>query len=136
MVTDTTIAGRQAYAAELHRQGYNCAQCVAMAVADLTGIAEDTLAACTGGLGGGIGRSGDVCGVITGMAVAAGAAGWREPADRNNVYDCAGELYSRFSNTFGATSCRALKGELRIPCPRLIAEGVKMATEALQVNKA
>lgn len=42
-------------AESIRRQGYNCAQTVAMAFADLTGIDEETTARATAGFGGGIG---------------------------------------------------------------------------------
>ena len=52
-------------AESIRRQGYNCAQTVAMAFADLTGIDEETTARATAGFGGGIGGMQEVCGVVS-----------------------------------------------------------------------
>ena len=48
---------RCAAAYAYHKQGYNCAQSVAGAFADLTGTAPEQLMAAMGGFGGGVGGS-------------------------------------------------------------------------------
>lgn len=47
-------------------KGYNCAQAVACAFADETGIDEKTLRALSASFGGGMGRMREVCGALTG----------------------------------------------------------------------
>lgn len=134
MVNDTSdkVALRQADACAMYANGYNCAQCVVRAVADLTGRDADILTACTSGFGGGVGRCGDLCGVISGMATALGAACWHIPDDRKDVTVAVAGLYHSFADKFGATCCRDLKTKLHIPCTVLIAEGVRLVTEELE----
>ena len=57
---------RCAAAYAYHKQGYNCAQSVAGAFADLTGTAPEQLMAAMGGFGGGVGGSHEeLCGAVT-----------------------------------------------------------------------
>ena len=56
---------RCAAAYAYHKQGYNCAQSVAGAFADLTGTAPEQLMAAMGGFGGGVGGSHEeLCGAV------------------------------------------------------------------------
>ena len=55
------------YAAELFLQGYNCAQAVAIAFGDVTGLDEKTAARSVSAFGGGMGRLREVCGAVSGM---------------------------------------------------------------------
>ena len=58
---------RCAAAYAYHKQGYNCAQSVAGAFADLTGTAPEQLMAAMGGFGGGVGGSHEeLCGAVSG----------------------------------------------------------------------
>ena len=50
------------YAAELFVKGYNCAQSVAVAFCDVTGLSEDLSAKMASSFGGGMGRMREVCG--------------------------------------------------------------------------
>jgi len=54
-------------AAELFLGGYNCAQSVAVAFCDLTGLDEKTAARMVSAFGGGMGRLREVCGAVSGM---------------------------------------------------------------------
>ena len=60
------------YAAELFLKGYNCAQAVAMAFCDVTGLDEKTTARMVSSFGGGMGRLREVCGAVSGMLFVAG----------------------------------------------------------------
>ena len=58
---------RCAAAYAYHKQGYNCAQSVAGAFADLTGTAPEQLMAAMRGFGGGVGGSHEeLCGAVSG----------------------------------------------------------------------
>ena len=48
-------------AEQLFRNGYNCAQAVLMAFADVTGLEPDTAARLASSFGGGLGRMREVC---------------------------------------------------------------------------
>lgn len=52
--------------------GYNCAQSVALAFADLTDIGEDSLLKLASSFGGGMGRLREVCGAVTGAFIVLG----------------------------------------------------------------
>ena len=64
-------------------QGYNCAQAVTLAFADEMGLDEDSAAKLASSFGGGLGRLREVCGCVSGMALAAGAMyGYSDPKAR------------------------------------------------------
>ena len=54
-------------AAQLFESGYNCAQAVAVAYADMVGMTEKQTARAVSGFGGGFGRLREVCGAVSGM---------------------------------------------------------------------
>ncbi len=64
------------------------------------------------GFGGGIGRTGQVCGAISGAVI---AAGWvhgkgSTDEDREGLYDISGSLVRSFTTRFGTIHCRDLIG--------------------------
>ena len=97
---------RCAKAYEYHKQGYNCAQSVAGAFADLTGLAPEQLMAATGGFGGG------VCGAVSGgVLVLSLLHPHTDGADRAGkaaVYALTKEFRRRFEEVFGLTRCGEL----------------------------
>ena len=71
-----------AYAAELFENGYNCAQAVAVAFCDVTGLEPKAAAAMASSFGGGMGRMREVCGAVSGMLLVAGILyGYDTPGD-------------------------------------------------------
>ena len=60
------------YTAELFVGGYNCAQAVAVAFSDVTGLDEKFSAKIASSFGGGMGRMREVCGAVSGMLLVAG----------------------------------------------------------------
>ena len=60
------------YAAQLFVGGYNCAQAVAVAFSDVTGLDEKFSAKIASSFGGGMGRMREVCGAVSGMLLVAG----------------------------------------------------------------
>ena len=69
-------------AVELFVEGYNCAQAVAAAFGDLTGLDEKTAARMASCFGGGMGRMREVCGAVSGALMVLGIAeGYSEPKD-------------------------------------------------------
>ena len=72
---------RCAKALELHHQGYNCAQSVAGAFADLLGLPEESVMAVAGGFGGGVGGS------------------------HEETYGITKEFRRRYEEVFGLTRC-------------------------------
>ena len=60
------------YAGELFLKGYNCAQAVVVAFADVTGLDEGFSAKLSSSFGGGMGRMREVCGAVSGMFMVLG----------------------------------------------------------------
>ena len=81
--------------------GYNCAQAVLQAT---TGRDDPELLAMAEPFGGGIGKSGCLCGAVTGGVMALGLMG----QGKNNA-----ELVAAFRREFGTTCCRALSKDYR-----------------------
>ena len=71
----------KAYA--LFMKGYNCAQSVTAAFADLYGLTEEQALLASASFGGGMGRMRLTCGTVTGMFLLAGLeSGTTNPDDR------------------------------------------------------
>lgn len=129
MDKSTNIPSLQNYidnALRLHAEGYNCSQSVVMTFADELGIPEKIAAKASSGLGGGVGACGEVCGVVTGMAICEGFAADGLPADKPQVYKGVKSLAKEFENEMGYLRCLDLKGKGKVPCDALIEYGVKL----------
>ncbi|MCC8070786.1 MAG: C-GCAxxG-C-C family protein [Bacteroidales bacterium] len=125
-----TIEERKEQARELHRQGYNCAQCVAMVYSDLTGVAPDTTARLTAAYGGGVGGEGDLCGVVSGMAFVVSALRYEGPATKLATYQSMKPYYQAFAErNGGCTACRDLRRPGKKSCMTLIEEGVEIISQ-------
>ena len=99
------------YAAELFMKGYNCAQAVAMAFSDMTGLDEKTTARMISSFGGGMGRLREVCGAVSGMLFVAGILyGYDTPDDvaKKAHYARVQELAGQFREQAGSIVCREI----------------------------
>ncbi len=99
-------------AAELFLQGYNCAQAVAVAYCDLTGLTEEFSAKMASSFGGGMGRQREVCGAVSGMLMVAGLLyGYAVPGDDRQKrlhYAMVQELCAQFRESAGSIVCREI----------------------------
>lgn len=98
-------------AAQYFLEGYNCAQSVAMAFADLLGIKEKTAARMASGFGGGFGRLREVCGAVSGMVLVASALYGYDTPDRTNqaaCYQMVQTLCQSFQDKNGSMICREI----------------------------
>ena len=98
-------------AAQFFLSGYNCAQSVAMAFADLIGADEATAAKMTSGFGGGFGRQREVCGAVSGMTLVAGCLyGYDAPNPEKQkfCYALIQDLCRQFREQTGSIICREL----------------------------
>ena len=97
-------------AAELFLNGYNCAQAVAVAFCDVTGLDEKTTAKMVSGFGGGFGRLREVCGAVSGMVFVLGYLYGYDAADddetKMHLYTQVQELAAGFRETNGSIICR------------------------------
>lgn len=101
---------RCAAAYAYHKQGYNCAQSVAGAFADLTGTAPEQLMAAMGGFGGGVGGSHEeLCGAVSGgvlvLSLLHPHTDGEDRAGKVRLYAQAKEFRRRFQEVFGLTRC-------------------------------
>ena len=94
------------------RQGYNCAQAVVLAFADLTDMDEATLSRMSCSFGGGMGRLREVCGTVTGMFLVTGLLRGYDGAETGEVkaahYARIQALAKDFERQNGSIVCREL----------------------------
>ncbi len=110
----TEIEQRSEQAVAYFKQGYNCAQSVYMAYADVFGMDKDLAARIIAPLGGGMGRLREVCGAVSGMFL---VAGLKYPADnpadhdaKTSNYAAVQRLAEKFRQQNGSIVCRELLG--------------------------
>ena len=99
-------------AAELFLQGYNCAQAIAVAFCDVTGLEPRAAAKLASSFGGGMGRMREVCGAVSGMLMVAGQLyGYDGPDEgeaKKNHYKLVQELAGQFREQVGSIVCREI----------------------------
>lgn len=119
-------------ALELRGKGYNCAQCVLMALAPKVGIDDETAARICSGLGSGVGGSGQICGAANALAMAESCLHGTAPTDKVEAMKAVRKLIDRFSAENGdRINCCDLKGKEGIrPCNELIAQAVEIFGDA------
>ena len=97
-------------AAELFLEGYNCAQAVAVAFTDLTGMDKKEAAKLAAPFGGGMGRMREVCGAVSGMFMVLGALYGYDNSDADDkkkaLYKQVQELAEQFRAENGSIICR------------------------------
>lgn len=98
-------------AAELFTNGYNCAQAVAAAFSDVTGLDAGNCAKMVSAFGGGMGRMREVCGAVSGMFfVVSCLYGYDrpDPAAQKELYATVQSLAEKFRSQAGSILCREL----------------------------
>lgn len=99
-------------AEELFKEGYNCSQAVLIAFEDVHGLDRETAAKVASSFGGGLGRMREVCGAVSGMAMAAGLIyGYSDPkakSEKAEHYALIQELVKEFADINGSYLCREL----------------------------
>ena len=99
-------------AAELFLQGYNCAQAVAVAFCDVTGMTPEVAAQTVSCFGGGMGRMREVCGAVSGMLMVTGCLyGYHTPGDdekKMELYALVQQLCAQFREQAGSIVCREI----------------------------
>ena len=136
--------------------GYNCAQSVAMAYADITSLDEKMVATITASFGGGMGRLREVCGAVSGMTMVAGFLSpcptADDPAAKKANYALVQHFAEKFRAMNGAIVCRTLLGldhtkdeptpsprtaeyYKKRPCAELVGDAARVIAEYLLENK-
>ena len=99
-------------AAQLFLNGYNCAQAVAVAFSDLTGLTPELSAKMASSFGGGMGRMREVCGAVSGMLLVTSLLyGYDRPEDdqgKKELYKLVQSLADQFRQQNGSIICREL----------------------------
>ena len=100
-------------AAELFVNGHNCAQAIAVAFCDVTGMEPSLAAKMASSFGGGMGRMREVCGAVSGMLLVAGLLyGYDDPgakdAHKKAHYQLVQELAGQFREVAGSIICREI----------------------------
>ena len=107
---------------ELFKSGYNCAQAVAVAFCDVTGLTAIQAARMASAFGGGMGRMREVCGAVSGMFMVLGILyGYDDPKDdatKKELYTRVQALAEEFKKDAGSIICRdILKNPPSDPSP-------------------
>ena len=109
------MSQRSERAKNLFLEGYNCAQAVVGAFADLIPVDFDVLMKTVSSFGGGMGRMREVCGAVSGMFFAAGALyGYDDPKakeEKAEHYRLIQALAAKFKEQHGSIICRELLAE-------------------------
>ena len=100
-------------AAELFVNGSNCAQAVAVAFCDVTGLEPELAAKLSSSFGGGMGRMREVCGAVSGMLMVLGVLyGYDDPGEKDRAkkahYALVQELAGAFRERNGSIICREI----------------------------
>ena len=99
-------------AADLFLEGYNCAQAVAVAFCDLTGMDQKAAAKLAAPFGGGMGRMREVCGAVSGMFMVLGQLYGYDNSDddahKKELYKQVQQLAEKFREENGSIICREI----------------------------
>jgi len=126
---------------ECWEEKFNCAESVLRGVCHSQGIElSDQGKMMATPFGGGVGRSEDICGALTGGVMGIGIVMGRKSAeeDRLRSYDAAGKLYKLFHGRFGSTCCKVLnKSDFKSPdhrvrCGVFVSECTRLALEVIR----
>ena len=103
-------------AVRLFESGFNCAQSVFGAYADLFGMDKEAALKLTSPMGAGMGRMREVCGTVSAMALLSGLAdGSSDPKDvarQTEIYQRVRDMSDEFAAANGSIICRELLGIL------------------------
>ncbi|MEN6307012.1 MAG: C-GCAxxG-C-C family protein [Anaerohalosphaeraceae bacterium] len=108
------MSQRVKLAVDLFNEGFSCSQAIVAAYADQYGLDRNQALKIAAGLGGGIGRTGSVCGAVTGAILILGLRfGATDPKDKNAKFEAYKKvqlLNEEFKTRTGSLICRELLG--------------------------
>jgi C_GCAxxG_C_C family probable redox protein len=92
-------------------QGFACSQAVFTTFATEFGLSDEMALKIAAPFGGGMARTGKICGAVTGSLLALGLKyGYTTPDGRDATYGIAREFMNRFEDKHGSLSCRDFIG--------------------------
>lgn len=123
-------------ALENHHKGYNCAQAVVCAFADVTDFTEDELFRLSEGFGFGMGTQG-TCGAVSAMVFLAGLKNSKgvdaiPETNKKESYKLARELINTFEEKNKSVICKEIKEQNLRSCDGCIEDAVKILEEKLK----
>ncbi len=118
----------------LHKDGYNCSQCVIMVFDDIYNNDNELIAKLSSGFGGGVGGQRQVCGTISGMTMLLGLINYNSPKDKIALYNCIQEYSNIFKQSNGSIVCGELLKPGRKPCMALIEDAITIIDNKLRIN--
>ena len=126
---------RAELALEKQKQGYNCAQAVLCAFADVLNIPEDQLFRISEAFGGGMGGTQGMCGAVSSMVALSGLflSGGIEnlpETTKAKSYAAAASLMREFEEKIGTTECGRIKSEGLRSCPGCVEDAVRIVEKA------
>ena len=96
----------------LFDSGFNCAEAVLLALSKESGQKATLIPRIATGFGGGVGRSGGICGALSGAVMAIGLQISCDKAEekekRNTACENVQRMIEAFEKEFGSTQCKAL----------------------------
>ncbi len=111
---EINVEDRVAKAVGLFKEGYNCAQSVVAAYADIYGFTPEQALRMSASFGAGIGRMRETCGAACGMFLLAGLeTGCTDPKDASGKganYAVVQDLAAKFAQMNGSIVCAELLG--------------------------
>ncbi|HPB06157.1 MAG TPA: C-GCAxxG-C-C family protein [Prolixibacteraceae bacterium] len=112
MLTKEEIEKRTDQAVDFFEAGYNCAQSVLLAYADLYGLDNEMAAKMATSFGGGMGRLREVCGAVSGMFMVLGFEypfiDTKDKASKNENYKKVQETAAEFKASMSSIICADL----------------------------
>lgn len=106
------MSDRVERAIELFKSGFNCSQAVFAAFAGEFGMDEETALKVSAGLGGGVGRSREVCGAVCGAAMLVGfkygATDGDDAEAKQRCYQVVQQIIAEFKTNNPTIICREL----------------------------
>lgn len=132
-------------AVETFKSGFNCSQSIISTYAPELGLSRELALLISSGFGGGLGRTGEVCGVVTGAIMALGLKyGYTVFSNeaKEKVYSIVRDFITRFKEKNNSILCRELLGaDINTPegrekahtiCPKLVRESAEILEEILK----
>ena len=134
---------RRQKAEDLLHNGYNCAQAVVLAYADVLEVDEGVLSQLSAPLGGGVGRLREVCGAVSGGVMVISMLTGLDtlvPEEKSRLYALEREFAEKFKDRAGSYICRDLierhphgdtHNSQKPACQQLVGLAVELIEETL-----
>ncbi len=129
-----SLSSRIERARQLHKEGYNCSQCVIMVFDDIHNTDNELIAKLSSGFGGGVGGQQQVCGAVSGMTMLLGLKKYNTPQDKMELYKTVQEHCNEFKQINNSIICEELKNSEHKPCISLIEDAITIIDNKLRNN--